>query len=200
MSETARDDEIIRAYRSGASLREVGRRYGITGDQVRHILVRAGVPRRPALKPTKADPATAWKRLVDGEDARVVAADYGYAGPECLWNMLKRHGYKPISLHRVEHGSLSSYSYGCRCEECRAAKSAYAREWYRNAREEFRSADVLPGDTPVTRRHGTRATYNRGCRCDDCRAASSRYERERYRRRRAARPPEAAHPNLAPTL
>jgi hypothetical protein len=130
-SPSARDSEIVHSYRDGASLREVGRRYGITVDQVRHILARSGVPRRPKLKPNKADPASAWKRLVEGETATAVAEEYGYAGPASLHAMLRRHGYKPMSLRTVEHGSLSRYSYGCRCDDCRAAKSAYAREWSR---------------------------------------------------------------------
>jgi len=129
MPTSARDTEIAHSYRDGASLREVGRLYGLTANQVRHILVRQGVPRRPALKPIKADPATAWKRLVDGEKGRVVAEDYGYAGPHTLYAMLRKHGYEPRSLRPVRHGSLSRYQYGCRCDDCRAAKSAYAREW-----------------------------------------------------------------------
>jgi hypothetical protein len=180
LSTNARDTEIVRSYRGGGSLRELGRRYGITPDQVRYVLVRLRVPRRPKLKPTKADPATAWKRLVEGENAHAVAAEYGYAGPESLHAMLRRHGYKPMSLRAVEHGSLSRYSYGCRCDDCRAAKSAYAREWSRRAREELAS---VPSVGPVSRPHGLRSTYNRGCRCDRCRAANSAYNRERDRRR-----------------
>jgi hypothetical protein len=183
-STSARDTEIVRSYREGASLRELGRRYGITRDQARYVLVRAGVPRRPALKPTKADPATAWQRLVEGETARALAEEYGYAGTAPLYNMLRRHGYNPRSLRPVEHGSLSRYSYGCRCDDCRAAKSAYAREWYRKAREELRLASVPSAGIPAKRRHGLRATYNRGCRCDKCRAADSAYTAERKKRRR----------------
>ena len=169
----ARETDIARSYRDGASLRELGRRYGITPDQARYILVRQGVSRRPALKPTKADPATAWKRLVEGEKATQVAEDYDYSGVASLYTMLRQHGYKPRSLHLVEHGSLSSYTYGCRCEECRAAKSAYAREWSRRARVEV-----------GVRRHGLRSTYNRGCRCDRCRAANSAYTKEQKRKKR----------------
>src|SRR4051812_21890081 len=113
-----RNTEIAHSYFAGASLRELGRRYGITPDQVRHILVRDGIPRPSAVKPTKADPATAWKRLVEGETAKAVVEECGYAGPASLHAMLRRHGYKPMSLRSVEHGSLSSYSYGCRCDDC----------------------------------------------------------------------------------
>jgi hypothetical protein len=180
-SPSERDTEIVYSYRDGASLRELGRRHDITPDQVRYVLVRQGVPRRPALKPTKADPATAWKRLVEGEKASAVAEEYGYAGPATLYVMLRRHGYKPRSLHPVEHGSLSRYTYGCRCDDCRAAKSAYAREWSRRARKELELAARLPASR---RRHGLRSTYNRGCRCDACRAASSAYEKTRHTRSR----------------
>ena len=172
-STNARDTEIAHAYRAGATLREVGSHYGITPDQARYILARQGVPRRPKLKPTKADPAMAWKRLVEGEKAGGLAAEYGYSGPSSLHAMLRRHGYKPMSLRCVGHGSLSGYSYGCRCDDCRAAKSAYAREWSRRAR----------GGVGV-RRHGLRSTYNRGCRCDRCRAANSAYTKEQKRKKR----------------
>jgi len=50
-STNERDAKIAHSYRDGATLRELGRRYGITRDQVRYVLVRQGVPRRPALKP-----------------------------------------------------------------------------------------------------------------------------------------------------
>ena len=108
----ARNAEIVKCYWDGASLVEVGRRYGISPGRVQQILVQQGVRRRPALKPTKADPATAWKRLVEGETATVVAEEYGYAGTPTLYAMLRRHGYKPRSLRPVEHGSLSKYTYG----------------------------------------------------------------------------------------
>lgn len=29
------------------------------------------------------------------------------------------------------HGKVSTYIWGCRCDECRAAKNAYQREWWR---------------------------------------------------------------------
>jgi hypothetical protein len=183
LSTEGRDTEIVHAYRAGASLREVGFRYGVTPDQVRYVLVRLGVPRRPKLKPTRADPATVWKRLIEGESLRAVAEDYGYAGPASLGAMLRRHGYKPMSLRAVEHGSLSMYTYGCRCDDCRAAKSAYARAWSRKAREELTVAGAPPATIPA-RRHGQRATYNRGCRCDDCRAAGRAYARAWYRKAR----------------
>jgi hypothetical protein len=177
----ARDAEIVQSYRDGASLRELGRLYGLTRDQVRYVLVRQGVPRRPAVKPTKADPATAWKRLVEGETATALAEEYGYAGPTSLYAMLRRHGYSPMNLRAVGHGSLSKYSYGCRCDDCRAAKRAYARMWARKAREEL---GMVGAPSVPARRHGLRATYNRGCRCDDCRAAQRAYHRDRHRRRR----------------
>ena len=41
-----RDDAMIAAYRAGASLHELGRRYGLSHEAVRLVLIRAGVPRR----------------------------------------------------------------------------------------------------------------------------------------------------------
>lgn len=30
----------------------------------------------------------------------------------------------------VQHGTLSKYKYGCRCDDCRAAQSAYYKDWW----------------------------------------------------------------------
>jgi hypothetical protein len=61
----------------------------------------------------------------------------------------------------AQHGSLSRYSRGCACEECRRAN-----------RESHRS---LIGRPPPT--HGASGYTNYGCRCQVCRDGRLVYER-----------------------
>ena len=95
------------------------------------------------------------------------------------------------------HGTANGYSnLGCRCSECCAAQTAYAKErgiggymtipcpkcgtgmWYyakmcRGCRDRLREAP-----------HGSEGRYSRGCRCDDCRRAAT--TARRLRRQKAA--------------
>jgi len=66
------------------------------------------------------------------------------------------------------HGTPNGYgNHGCRCERCKQAHSAHAREKRRRG--------LPPGDA----RHGTRNGYgNYGCRCDACTAANREAVRE----------------------
>lgn len=41
-----RDDEIVRLYRRGMTISEVGHLFGLTGERVRQVLAANGVPRR----------------------------------------------------------------------------------------------------------------------------------------------------------
>jgi hypothetical protein len=45
--DTTRDREVTRLYAEGLSLKEVGRRLGLSAEGVRRALRRLGVPRRP---------------------------------------------------------------------------------------------------------------------------------------------------------
>lgn len=70
---------------------------------------------------------------------------------------------------RSPHGTLTRYTQGCRCDECRAASREYARKKYgHRPREEY----IVE--------HGAAAYKTRGCRCDVCRAHSAEVKR-RYR-------------------
>lgn len=77
------------------------------------------------------------------------------------------------------HGTRSRYLAGCRCEPCREAKCAYAREYH--ARK-MRALD--PSWTPDRRkaRHGTNSKYAMGCRCEACTEAHRRYRTLQSRR------------------
>lgn len=60
------------------------------------------------------------------------------------------------------HGTLSSYAY-CRCDLCRAAKSAYSRAF-----KAGKIASRLPPE------HGSVVMYNyHKCRCDACRVGNT---------------------------
>lgn len=58
------------------------------------------------------------------------------------------------------HGTLTGYSYGCRCDRCREARRI------RRA-EDKRKLLADPSDP----RHGTTTGYDCGCRCDRCKQA-----------------------------
>jgi predicted HTH domain antitoxin len=49
-----RDDEIVRLYREGKSLSEVGKLVGISIAGVGYVLEKRGVPRRPKGNPRRA--------------------------------------------------------------------------------------------------------------------------------------------------
>ncbi len=81
------------------------------------------------------------------------------------------------SCHRAKHavakgthGTLSAFRH-CKCDECRAAKASYMKE-YRAAR---RKGPLRP--TGQRAPCGTRASY-RYCKCSLCRAAQADYMRD----------------------
>lgn len=85
----------------------------------------------------------------------------------------------------VEHGTRSKYTNeGCRCGPCKAAGSAYLRQWRaRNSekvvayRAGLKDRDQIP--------HGKPTAYtNYGCRCPECWAAFQPYCRRRRARMR----------------
>ena len=69
------------------------------------------------------------------------------------------------------HGTYAGYTYGCRCEKCRAA----AREH----RLAFRARESDRFEDDGWRYHGTITGYTYGCRCDRCRAAGRAYRAAR---------------------
>lgn len=77
----------------------------------------------------------------------------------------------------TQHGTLTGYSYGCRCADCRAVNTEASRAW--------RLAHPTPPRPASPVRHGEVAGYRRGCRCGPCRQANTEYVRA-YRARRAA--------------
>jgi hypothetical protein len=90
-----------------------------------------------------------------------------------------RLGLRPPNVVRDDqHGTRTGYSYGCRCDACRAAQAAC------DSARRPRTGRTPKPSTPL--RHGTCHGYNRGCRCDECQRANMESQR-RWKARRAAR-------------
>lgn len=81
------------------------------------------------------------------------------------------------------HGSRSTYIHeDCRCDLCRAANTAYAKQMRADRRRRI-EAD------PTLRPHGDAYTYtNWGCRCQPCRLAQNDRIRQQDQARRALLP------------
>lgn len=62
-------------------------------------------------------------------------------------------GYEVKPHH---HGTLTGYTYGCRCQPCRTCNSLAVRA---------RKRQGIPEADP---RHGSLAGYSAGCRCEPC--------------------------------
>jgi hypothetical protein len=80
-----------------------------------------------------------------------------------------------------KHGTVSGYSRGCRCDDCRTAKRAYSQEQRRKRR-----AAVEAGEANFE--HGYVGYTDWGCRCDVCKAAKAGYQAGR-----GARPGQAEY-------
>ena len=66
-----------------------------------------------------------------------------------------------------KHGRSGYRKRGCRCDVCRAANAAWARERRRRRRELLSDGAVAPQP------HGISTYINWGCRCDECCAAQA---------------------------
>jgi len=71
-----------------------------------------------------------------------------------------------------DHGTTKRYTkYGCRCQECTNAYSAYTKA---SGPDPARFRDQSDP------KHGTRYFYHKGCRCDKCRRVESDHNRVNY--------------------
>lgn len=89
----------------------------------------------------------------------------------------------------MKHGTTTRYRRGCRCTECRQAKSLSNRLY--KARNRTRTPRTARAGSKAE--HGSVRRYRRGCRCDICRATKREADR-RYRLEgaRTERPVDAA--------
>ncbi len=91
----------------------------------------------------------------------------------------------------IPHGTHNGYAnYGCRCDECRTATSAYQRM--------KRAERKASADKPEGFKHGTVGTYtNHLCRCGWCKRAWRTYMKFRNLKKKAADIPcEEPHGNV----
>ena len=152
MTETrdSRDRLIVESYRSGHSLRQIGKEVGLSHERVRQVLMDAGISRRPdgseaASKTLAAVGAvlaadgslsiTAASRAV-GADKSTVSQYLRRRHPQFDYKARRRAALEHLSAH----GTLNRYNnYGCRCDACRAANA--------------QSTVIVPVDVFETMRH-----------------------------------------------
>ena len=131
-----RADDMVALYRSGLTMEEIGRRYGVTRQRVYHVLSARGVGRKASPRHVSAP---AFRRLARGRTVREVAALTGFSR-QWVWNHAREAG---VALVRVlpaapPCGTVRGYSRhrrrGESCARCRAASTANAREMNRERR------------------------------------------------------------------
>lgn len=136
-----RVQRFLDALSMGRSLTEIGSAENppITKQSVSQILKKAGISPRDVAVDVRS------KRWASGLDPAKTAAENAAAlgvVDRTIWQRAKRHGVKlkrarPASLC----GTMQRYSAGCRCDECRAANTAYYRS-YRERRRNRQSTRV----------------------------------------------------------
>jgi hypothetical protein len=53
--------------------------------------------------------------------------------PDLFWDLDNiAFSHRRCNVRHSRHGTSSRYQHGCRCDECRAWKSAYAKSWRAN--------------------------------------------------------------------
>ena len=88
---------VIRAYRSGVSIRDIGRRFGFSSWVVWRLLARSGEPRRGRHETRRGATAAVTARDAAviaayraGQSLGAVARSLGIS-TTCVWNILVRH-------------------------------------------------------------------------------------------------------------
>lgn len=115
------------------------------------------------------DPKEKTETIVWGRKYELLQAELAKCDTLCT----SCHKLKTTIMDRklAQHGTMSAYVKGCRCQECKTAGSTDQKERrMRIASDLFRAV------------HGRASVYRAGCRCDPCKDA--RYEEYRRRKRR----------------
>lgn len=116
------------------------------------------------LTPTEV----AQKALADAEQKAWMADWKQYLKQE---EKHRRHRFG-IKTYK-NHGKYSTYTNGCRCDDCRSSWADYMRERNRKLRELYPKPERptpkgREGRTVKEHQHGTLTGYVYGCRCRDC--------------------------------
>jgi DNA-binding CsgD family transcriptional regulator len=85
--------ELVEAYRHGAEMNELARRYGVHRHTVDRHLERAGVSKRPMVKMTEARVERAKELYGQGLSTNEIGKQFGTSG-STVWKALKRAGVK----------------------------------------------------------------------------------------------------------
>ena len=85
--------ELVEAYRHGAEMNELSRRYGVHRHTVDRHLERAGVAKRPMIKMTAARVEQAKELYGQGLSTNQIGKKFGISG-STVWKALKREGVR----------------------------------------------------------------------------------------------------------
>ena len=177
-----RNRAIVAEYLAGGTLRGVGKAYGISGERVRQILVKAGVDERNTYAPR-----------VDAELARrneemAALRRSGWTYPDlaeryrlsrvAVTSICRSLGCRGYRLRPC--GTNAAYARGCRCESCRQAYRTYFSELCKRLyRERVATGRCSNIGCPRAPRHGRKT-------CAACAEKMAGYHAAYAARRRTA--------------
>jgi Sigma-70, region 4 len=150
------------------TLAEIGERYGISKQRVGQLIGKQGDSvERERLEQFQQQRLETIERVVAGEISAAEGAEISGITLRTFLNYsLDTFGIK-LTKESPEHGTPYRYNRGCRCDDCRAARREYRRQWRATA-------------SPP--KHGTQNAYcNYACRCPKCKRWAKRHYAERRR-------------------
>jgi hypothetical protein len=158
-------------------LRQIGERFGLSGERVRQILKPLGLESHPSTRKSSKREVSiraAFKRVSAGGSVAEEAKALGYSSESGLRSAFARLGLK-LGPRLSAHGTMRRYAvHKCRCPKCREKAQAEHRKRCQR------------GPT----KHGTASAYrNYGCRCVPCRTAERHYQRDMKARARQKKEP-----------
>ena len=143
------EDQVRAAHRlyvadPEVTLRGLGRQLGLSGERVRQLFARLGLPTRPRgdkfcgerRRIENARPAVYQKivrLLLAGEHTWAEVARRAGASAPCVARVAATIGVPVRRREPARHGSATMYDYhGCRCPECRRGANERQAAYYRD--------------------------------------------------------------------